>query len=303
MKKMRKSADVPHMPGWERRLLESLEKHMLLLAVLLASLVALYLRKVAVWWNYEDIMGHFDHHINHTESSFYYLLLKLAEHIPILPLHSFKWLGGLADFALAAVCAGIAGGRSRLKQSVLYMLFLFSPVVFLRGIVWAQPDSAALLLLLAAYLLRKRYGEGGNRGVAFLGVLLAGTGVALSPCLLVVLLLYMASVSRKSGFAAGLGMAAAALLLQMVSALALGETMAEGFYSMFRFGTFHPLTGIPYGTPGEWLVQMMILFGLPASCISFMYSAQDTRDARPLLTAVAVSFVVTLLYASVLFPQ
>lgn len=305
-------------PAWEKPLLEGLEKHMLLLAVLVMSVLALYLRKVAVWWNYENIMGHFDRHVNHTESSFYYLLLKMVEYIPILPLHSFKWLGGLSDFALAAVCARIAGGQSRLKQSILYMLVLFSPAVFLRGIAWAQPDSAALSLLLTAFLLQKRFDSGRNRGIDVLCVLLAGMSIAITPCLLVVLLVYMILRCRKSTFAVCLGVMATVLFLQAVSVLALKETVAEGFYSIFRFGTYHPLTGVRYEAPGEWLVQMLILFGLPASCLSLLYAARNVRITQeeqgesekrtgvsggyaPLLTAMAAQFAVTLLYGSTLF--
>lgn len=300
----RESEEAPRMPEWERLLLEGIEKHMLLLAVLVISLLALYLRKVAVPWNYENILGHFDHHINHTESSFYYLLLRISEYIPILPLHSFKWLGGLSDFALAAVCAGIAGERSKLKQCILYMLCLFSPVVFLRGIVWAQPDSAALFLLLTAFLLQKRFGPGKNKGIDCLCILLAGTGIAITPCLLVVFLL-MTFHFRKPGFAAGFGVIATSLFLQTVSVLVLKESITEGFYSMFRFGACHPLTGAYYDAPGEWLIRMMILFGLPASCLSLLYAARNTKAASghytPLLPATAIQFIVTLLYSNCLF--
>lgn len=301
----KKTPSKPHLPEWERLLLNLLEKHMLFFALLMVSLLALYLRKVAVWWNHENILAHFDHHANHTESSFYYLLLKTAEYLPILPLHSIKWLGGLSDFALAFVCAKIAGGKSSLKQSILYMICLFSPVVFLRGIVWAQPDSTALFLLLTAYFLYEKYGQRRNRGLSCLCVLLAGTGIAITPCLLVVLLIYLAGHTRKQAAPLTAAVIAAAILLQTVSALLLKQHWTEGFVSALRFGTYHPLTGALFESPGEWLIQMLILFGLPVSVISLLYAARNakTGSARTfgLFTALGTQFLVTLLYSSCLF--
>lgn len=295
------------MPGWERRLLDLCEKHMLLLSLLLISLLALYLRKVAVWWNHENVLAHFDRHSNHTESSFYYLLIKAAEYLPLLPLHSIKWLGGLSDFALAFVCAKIAGGKSRLKQSIVYMLCLFSPVVFLRGIVWAQPDSAALFLLLTAYLLYENYGKAKSRSVACLCILLAGTGIAITPCLLVIFLIYTASHAgyQKQRGPIITSVIAVTILLQTVSALLLTEHWTEGFVSALRFGTYHPLTGSLFESPEEWLIQMLILFGLPGSVISFLYAARSTATGPSrrfaLFTALGCQFLVTLLYSSRLF--
>ncbi|MCM1568054.1 MAG: hypothetical protein NC081_01255 [Roseburia sp.] len=322
-----KTSRKSRLPRWEQWLLDLLERHMLLLAVLLASLLALYLRKIAVWWNYEGILGHFDLHANHTESSFYYLLLKIAEYIPILPLHSFKWLGGLSDFALALLCARIAGGHSRLKAAILYLLCLFSPVVFLRGIVWAQPDSTALVLLLAACVLHLHSGAGKNRGMYFSAIWLAGMGIALAPCLLIVFLIYLTisphkldspgrsiptasenspAVKTTRLWLTGMAVLAVTALLQTVSALLLNQSPWEGLWSGLRFGTYHPLTGALYETPGEWLTQMLILFGLPASVISLLYAAKSREGgpsctAGPVVIAVSIQFMVTLLYGSCLF--
>ena len=95
----------------EKKLILWVEKHMLWLLVLLAAVMGLYLRKIAVWWGAPDINSYFDSHAGNIQSAFYYLLVQLSQYLPLLPLHSVKWLAGMADYIVAALCFVAVGGR------------------------------------------------------------------------------------------------------------------------------------------------------------------------------------------------
>ena len=293
--------------GVEQRLISFLEKHMLLLSVLLISLLALYLRKIAVWWNHPGIVSHFDYHANHTESSLFYLLLKLAEYIPILPLHSFKWLGGLSDFLLAALCAAIAGRQNSLKKTLLYLLCLFSPVVFLRGIIQAMPDSTAMCLLLSGYLISYKKEDqsacvapGMSSVRCLLSVILTAFGIALQPGLLLVVtgfFLICHNEDKPLPLCRLYHTCLLAFLIQGISAVLLGFSPLDGFYSQLRFGTFHPVTGDLFATPGDWFTKQLILQGLPLSVISFLYAATHPTG-RNISVAVLCQIIICILYTT-----
>ena len=91
------------MPGIERKILTFVEKHLLLIGALFSSALALYLRKIAVWWYYGAASFYFDMHPNHIQTTFYDLVVRLLQYLPALPLHSVKWLAGLSDFGVAGL--------------------------------------------------------------------------------------------------------------------------------------------------------------------------------------------------------
>ncbi len=300
------------MPKWEQSLLNLIEKHMYILAVLMVSVLALYLRKVAVWWNYAHIIGHFDYHPNHTETSLFYVLLHCSEYLPILPLHSFKWLGGLSDFLLAALCAIIGGQKQSLKKCILFLLCLFSPVCFLRGIVWALPDSTALCFLLGGYLLLQKNHltdekAKKERGLLYVipAVFLAGIGICLQPALLLPCACYFLwlAINKKDSKGSCLLFCVCllvALILQLLCTVLLKEPLSNGIYGLLRFGTVHPLTGELYQTPGEWLYQMALLYSLPLSILSLLHAAKRPTGQN-ITIAVLCQFLGTILFSNCLF--
>lgn len=62
----------------ERKLIEFVEKHLSLLCALFSILLALYLRKLAVWWNYGAVSSYFDMHEHDTHTVTYYLVVRLS---------------------------------------------------------------------------------------------------------------------------------------------------------------------------------------------------------------------------------
>lgn len=188
------------------------------------------------------------------------------------------------------------------------MLCLFSPVVFLRGIVWAMPDSTALCFLLTDYLLYEKAIKPITKLTAkkmmlhIVSILLLSISISLQPCLLPVIIGYGVLMGSKDSHLATIVFFSfiGGLVLQSISSLLLGEPILTGIYSQFRFATFHPLTGVLFETPGDWLYRMILLFGLPACVISFLYGAIKPNKLTIVL-AVFVQLFVTVFYSNCLF--
>ncbi len=165
----------------ERKLIGWAEKHMLVLMLLLVSALALYIRRFPIWWNTEDVAAYFDAHENCTQSFFYFLLVRGVQVLPLLPVHSIKWLSIAGDFGTAALCLLLVrewNKENSLLQALCYCMCLFSPVLILRGCAWAQIDSLAVMFFLLGWLL---WGRGAKLSAVFCIMLSA----LLYPCMAV----------------------------------------------------------------------------------------------------------------------
>ena len=284
----------------ERRLLGFLEKHMLLLSALLLSLMALYLRKTAVWWNYDNIGAYFDMHDNHTQTAAYYLLARLVQYLPLLPVHSVKWLAAISDFGIAGLVVYLLGKETDdRKKLVFYVVCLFSPVLFLRGIIWAQLDSTALILLLVGYVLHNN-GQKSNRVRDWLAMASVVGSIALCPYLFLILLFYLwQKAERKKDFwIQAAVIAAGGLLVQIVCALLVGEVWTDGLYSGIRFLTYHPESGMRYEDATEWILQMVYLYSPAAAVLTVLAAGKNRLSYK---WTIGMQIVATVLYGSVLF--
>lgn len=285
----------------ERRLLEWIEKHMLLLALLFVSLLALYLRKIAVWWSYEKIAAYFDMHGKYTQTAAWYLLERILEYpaaaFSVTPAHLMKWLSGLADFGLAGMSALLLGRNAHpVKRLILFVVTLFSPVIFLRGVIWAQPESlAAALLLLALWLYEERAGM--LRPVAFFVVILA---ISLCPYFFPMVLVYLWKGKRteKLRWGSGLVILAGGVLLQIAGAVCIGAAVSEGLETCLRWMSYHPETGELYESGLEWLLGMLCLYGLPLTVYTELSAC---RREKGYVTAALAQIALTVLYGSILF--
>lgn len=288
----------------EKRLLEWAEKYMYQLAALLVCLIALYMRRSAIWWYSPDVGYYFDRHVNHTQSAFYYLLVTLAQYLPLLPLHGMKWLYGLADFAVVflGVIAMDKDGRKpfyikfSLKKTIFLIVLALSPVAYLRGVVWAQPDSLAFSLILAAYLLW-------NRGRRWRALIPAVFGAALYPCFILFIVGYLwFSDNRLQGRAwiYFVVLWAGFLALQGLFGVILGDGWQEGIRTCFRWMAYEPYGGALYRQDGlAWLLQMVNVSGYGAAMTSLLLAC---RRKISYAAALAVHLPVLLVYGSMLFP-
>lgn len=284
----------------ERRLLEFAEKHMLLLSALFLSLLALYLRKTAVWWNYENIVSYFDLHENHTQTAAYYLLVRLVQFLPLLPVHSIKWLAGISDFGVAGLVVYLLGKEVHGgKRLIFYVVCLFSPVLFLRGIIWAQLDSLAVGLLLLGYILHSRR-QKNKRAISLPALVTVIAAIALCPYLYLAMFFYLWQVEeRKQVFwTCVAAVTAGSLLVQSACAMLIGEALIDGLYSGIRFLTYHPESGILYDNGTEWVLQMVYLYS-PVAAVSTILAAGKHRLSYN--WTIVIQIVGTLLYGSVLF--
>lgn len=287
------------MPKMEKKALEWAERHMYQLAVLLVCLIALYMRRSAVWWNSPDVGYYFDRHGNHTQSSFYYVLVTLAQYLPMLPLHGMKWFYILADFAVAFFGAAAMGGgwkKLSLKKTLFLIVFLLSPVAYLRGSVWAQPDAAAFCLLLAAYLLWDR----GWRKRALIPAVL---GVALYPCFLLLVAGYLWCTDNRDRGKTWVCLAvvsAGVLAVQGLCSVISGDIWQEGVRTCFRWMAYDPRGGTLYKQSGlDWFLQMVNVCGYGASMTGVLLAF---KKKIPYFAALGIHLAVLLVYGSLLFP-
>lgn len=282
----------------EKKLLQWVEKHMFLLMALLAMAIALFLKRMAIWWGTPEVSYYFDGHKNNIQSALYLGLVRLVQYLPMIPLHSIKWLAVLADFGVAVLCLLAVGGhteRLKLKPTFYFSVCLLSPMVYLRGVSWGQIDSVAFLFLLAAYLLWER-----NKKI--IAVLLAVIAVSLYPCLLPIACFWVLyqnkGIPGKDWIYMGI-MIVASVVLQGVCSMALGNGFADGVMSCVRWTTYDPYTGIVFNQPLLWVKQMINLFGYAGVMISGIAAY---RHKISYVTTLLINLAVLLVYASFMFP-
>lgn len=287
------------MPKLEKKILLWVEKNMFLLILLLALALGLYLRRTAIWWGSPDINYYFDIHENNIQSSFYYLLLVLVQHLPLLPLHSVKWLAVLADYVVAALCfVAVGGHREKLgvKNTFLVVVCILSPLVFLRGACWGQIDSLAFAFLLGGYLLWEK-------GKKAAGMVLAALGAALYPCFFLLVLGWWLYRGKERQGKDGLYLGAFVVilcLLEGASALLLGNSWQNGLLSCIRWMSFDPYEGIVYREALPWIKQMVNLLGYGAAMVS---GIAVCRRKIPYAAVLMIHLAVLLTYGSLLFPE
>lgn len=283
----------------EKKALEWAEKHMYQLTVLLVCIIALYMRRSAIWWNSPDIGYYFDRHTNHTQSSFYYVLVMLAQYLPMLPLHVMKWFYSLADFAvifLGTMVMDRDWKKLSLKKTLFLIVFILSPVAYLRGAVWAQPDSLAFGMILAAYLMW-------SRGWRKWALVPAALGVALYPCFILLVVGYFwLSDHGCNGkiWIYFMVLFAGVLTVQGLSGVILGDTWKEGIRTCFRWMAYEPYMGVLYKKNGiDWGLQIINVCGYGAAMTSVLLAY---RRKISYIAALAIHLAVLLVYGSLLFP-
>lgn len=295
---------------WERKLLELAEKYRLLLAVLFAGVLTLYLRKIGVWWMPPHLVSAFDMHPGYTESSLYHLLVRGVQFLPLLPAHSIKWLAGLSDYVLAALCVCCMGKRIREwkdKEVIFTILLMFSPVLYLRGIIWGQIDSAAVMLLVGAYLLEEgkvgltqsASGEGRCRlPVRIAGIVLSILACALYPCLLPIVLLYCIQKNILGGLYGAVVIIAGTILVSGVAGGLLGVGFREGMETLLRWATYDAVGGSRFVFGADFLAQLFVLYGLAGSVfLVIKYFEGKVTWIWP----AAAQIIVTIVYGSKIF--
>ena len=283
----------------ERKLIEFIERHILVFQLILVSILALYIRRIPIWWNTDDIAAYFDLHENCTQSCLYYLLVRAVQYLPMLPVHSIKWISVIGDFGTAILCLLLVrekDKKNRLLQVFCYTLCLFSPVLFLRGSAWAQIDSLAVMLFLFAWLLWERKKKIAAGIFALLSCLLY-------PCMIVFVCWYLWSEKdeEKEGtrWITIWGFLIVWLIFCGLTALPLGKSFVQGMENSFAWLTYDPVTGQEFATGLDWILQMLITLGLPGSVIGGL--ALVRRGKVSIFAVTMLHLLITILYGSRMF--
>lgn len=284
----------------ERKLIDFIEKHMLIFQMFLVSALALYIRRIPIWWNTDDVAAYFDFHENCTQSALYYLLVRAVQYLPMLPVHSIKWISVIGDFGTAVLCLLLVRGKNRdnrLLQVFCYTLCLFSPVMFLRGVAWAQIDSFAVMLFLLGWLLWEK----NIRIVPGVCMLLSAL---LYPCMLFFVFWFLWSrreEMKESTFWIGnLGFLSVWLILCGLVFLPLEKSFSEGLKNSLAWLTYDPVTGQSFATGLDWVLEMLVTLGLPGSVIGGLEFVRRQRKVSA-FAVLLVHFLITVLFGSRMF--
>lgn len=282
----------------EKKLIEWIEKHMFVLQLVLVSVLALYIRRIAIWWNTDDIGAYFDYHDNCTQSYLYYLVVNAVQYLPMLPVHSVKWMSILGDFGTAFLCLLLvkeSNEENVLLQVFCYTICLFSPVLFLRGAVWAQMDSVAVCLFLLGWLFFDKR----KKGAAEIFMLLSAL---LYPCMLVFVLCFLWKKRKENVgnfWITALGFLVAWLLFCGCAALSVERGFLTGLKNSVAWLLYDPVTGQSFATGLDWIREVLIAVGLPGSVIGGLVLVRHHRVSY--FAVIVTHFLITILYGSRMF--
>jgi len=290
----------------EKKLIDFVEKHMLSLMLLLVSLLALYIRRIPIWWNAEDVVAFYDIHDNGTQSYLFHLLVRAVQFLPLLPIHSIKWISVLGDFAVAVLCAWMVRETAKtnaVKWTFSYVMCIFSPVLILRGVSWAQIDSVAVALFLMGWILAERKK---NAGAA---VLLLFSAV-LYPCMMIfaaVLLWTMAKEKDTKSRILLFSVPVVWLLccgltaIPVLSDVPAGQAFLSGLESSVAWVIYNPVTGQTFATGLEAISEIVIVLGLPVSVIGGIILLKRGKGKLACPAVMIIHFLITVLYGTRMF--
>ena len=211
----------------EKKLLDFLAAHRILLGYVVVTALNLLLRKIAVWWTVDGVEYYFDGHAHMIQGQLWWLLMRFGMNFPILPVHFMKWVAVVGDFAMAAVGAmalsksgGVDGKKSSgspEKGLVFYAVVLIMPFTLLRGIVWSMTDSLGIACFLWAYV----YGRERKSGIAEISAYVVG--VLCCPALILPLCIELGKRHKA-------GMLGCIVLAGILAAGILGVLNGFGFW-------------------------------------------------------------------------
>lgn len=242
----------------EKKLLDFLAAHRVLLGYVVVTILNLFLRKIAVWWSVEGIEYYYDGHAHMVQGQLWWSLMRFGMNFPILPVHFMKWVAAFGDFAMAAVGARALSKRlSKERGLVFYAVVLIMPFTLLRGIVWSMTDS----LGIACFIWAHAFAEGRR----WANALAYAAGVLFCPALILALSFEAAYKASKAGPV--LCAAALAAVIAGILGAVNGFGFWQGVLGQVNFLTFDPLTGASFEDGTSWMLSQMWIYCLPVSVL------------------------------------
>lgn len=283
----------------EKKLIDLVERHILLIAVVMLTVLALLLRRQCIWYNSIDYINYFNKHSGHVQSTLYYQIVHLLGYLPMLPIHGMKWLTTAGDIGVAILFICLIGRSpndvgEKLRYLVFYAACLFSPVFFLRGVVWAQPDSLATLFLMGALLLKRRERK-------IFPICLAAVGTAIYPIMIFPVLIYLLCGKQTKGWKLLTQVVIFLLVLGAVLAVSgasQGMPVTESLWSGLCWMSNHPYTGDGFLNVSDWIHHMILAYGYTFCLISTVAAFQRKL---PYVAAAGVHIGMAVYFGMVLF--
>lgn len=259
---------------WERKLAEFLDGRMIELAFIGITLVALFMRRDALWhisFDYEN--SFYPDAAGYLHTPFYTLFIRLISFIPMTPIRTLKWLIIFFDLGVAL------GGAFLLKKIVIpamdrytvlvcYALFLLTPLSIENGVTWIHIDSICACTVIAAIMsgYKKRY--------LWTGILL-GIAAALQMQYIIFFIaagIYSGIKNRKMlpYLGSGLGIVT---VLTVIGSCWVGVNVSESISMLFDWLLVSPVTGEFFSGILPWLEGMLrnfaYLIGMGAVLFGF----------------------------------
>ena len=167
----------PRIPSFESKFLGFIEKHVMVIAIIAISAVAIAVRALLfdhlsidaynflIPW-YDTLAKKGFAGLSQPVGNYnilYQTIIALFTYLPIKALHTYKLFSCVFDFLTAGLVAYIVyksfPNRPRLKALIAYAAVLLSPLVFLNSACWAQCDVIyAFFCIFSVYhIYREKY--------------------------------------------------------------------------------------------------------------------------------------------------
>lgn len=294
---------------WERKLVETLDKRLPVLAFFLIALLAFYMRRTGYWYSSFDLQNHFYPELPaYLHTPFYTLLIRMLPAISVTPVQQVKILVCLFDFVAALGAVQLLRETQAAKDTAAllacFTLLLASPLTIESGLLWIHMDSVCMSAFLWSLVLYRR------KHPALAGILL-GVGSAILTQYAVLLLLPAFCARKKvqtvpstdssndsekypsSKIIIFLGAGiAAAICLNAVSIGVLGLNLQKGLFMLIDWLVINPKSGKVFAGLLPWFKAMPAYFGYMAGTLSLLLAFLKPKYRVP----AAVLHVLFLLY-------
>jgi len=265
------------MTKFEKKILDRLKDHRMVLAYLVITVLNLYLRKVAVWWNADGIECYYDGHSHMVQGQLWWLIMRIGMLFPILPVHFMKWVSAVGDFALAGAGAyaisrgaGKAAGRDyTVRGLVFYAIILIMPFTLMRGIVWGLTDSLGISCALVGTLLADSVCRGKSEKAGLVVRTLAFV-LAMLFCPMLIIPFWIEGVRAfcKKDFKRTVAVACSTLataVLAGILGIVNGSGFMQGFFGQVNFIMYEALNGAVFTDFKAWFLALAGYFALPVT--------------------------------------
>lgn len=247
---------------WERKLAEFLDGRLIELVCIGITLIALFMRRDALWhisFDYEK--SFYPETAGYLHTPFYTFFIRLISFIPMTPIRTLKWIIILFDMGIAL--GGVfllkkimVPSMERLTMFACYALLLLTPLSIENGVTWIHIDSICLCGVIGAVMLcqRKHY--------LWAGILL-GIAAALQMQYMIFFIaagIYGSIKNRKILPYWGIGLGIVGVLTVMGSLWA-GINVRDSIFMLFNWLMVSPVTGEFFSGILPWLDGMLRNFG------------------------------------------